>query len=77
MFRQPVIHPYLPTMKFTLLMSLCLLPVVGSVVSCREKGPAEKTGEKIDEAADKIKDVVEPKGPVEKAGEKIDDALNK
>jgi hypothetical protein len=64
-------------MKVTLLMSLCLLPLVGSVVSCREKGPAEKAGEKIDSAADKIKDAVDPKGPGEKVGEKIDDALNR
>jgi hypothetical protein len=62
-------------MKSTLLLSLCLFPLVGSVVSCREKGPAEKTGEKIDEAADKIEDAVNPKGPVEKAGEKVDKAL--
>jgi len=35
-----------------------------------EKGPAQKTGEKIDNAIDKLTG----KGPAEKAGERIDDA---
>ncbi len=64
-------------MKSTLLLSLCLFPLVGSVVSCREKGPAEKAGEKVDSAVDKVKDTIDPKGPGEKAGEKIDEALKK
>lgn len=63
-------------MKTTLLLSLCLLPLVGSVVSCREKGPAEKAGEKMDNAVENVKDAVDPKGPVEKAGEKVDKALD-
>ncbi|MBC8003335.1 MAG: hypothetical protein H7X97_12180 [Opitutaceae bacterium] len=63
-------------MKSPLLILLCLFPFVAAVVSCREKGPAEKVGESMDDAADKIKDAVEPKGPVEKAGEKVDKALD-
>jgi len=43
---------------------------------CREKGPVEKAGEKIDEAVDKMKDAVDPKGPAEQAGKKIDRALD-
>jgi hypothetical protein len=43
---------------------------------CREKGPVEKAGEKVDEAVDKMKDAVDPKGPAERAGEKIDRALD-
>jgi hypothetical protein len=35
-----------------------------------EKGPAEKAGEKIDDAVDKLSG----KGPAEKLGERIDDA---
>lgn len=58
-------------------MSLCLFPFVAAVVSCREKGPAEKVGESLDKAVEKMKDAAEPKGPVEKAGEKIDKALGK
>ena len=63
-------------MKPLLLVSFCLLPLVASVVSCREKGPAERTGESIDRAVDNVKDAVDPKGPVERAGEKVDRALN-
>ena len=64
-------------MKLTLVMSLCIFPVVASVVSCKEKGPAEKVGESFDRAAEKVKDAVDPKGPAEKTGEKIDKALGK
>lgn len=62
-------------MKPILLLSLCLVPLAGSMVSCREKGPAEKAGESLDKAAENIKDAVDPKGPAEKAGEKVDKAL--
>jgi len=63
-------------MKTTLplLLSLCLFPLVASVVSCRDKGPAEKAGESVDKAVEKVKDAVDPKGPLEKAGEKVDKA---
>lgn len=61
-------------MKTTLLLSLCLIPFLSSV-SCREKGPVEKSGEKIDEVIEDVKDKVDPAGPVEKAGEKVDKAL--
>lgn len=62
-------------MKIPMLLPLCLFPFVTILGSCREKGPAEKTGEKVDEAVEKVKDAVDPKGPVEKAGEKVDKAL--
>ena len=64
-------------MKTKLLLSLCLFSLVSSVVSCREKGSAEKAGEHVDKAVEKVKDTVDPKGPVEKAGEKVDKALDK
>lgn len=60
-----------------LLIPLCLFPVAASLVSCKEKGPAEKAGESIDNAAEKMKDAVDPKGPGEKVGEKVDEALGK
>lgn len=63
------------TMKLSLLASLCLVPFVTSVVSCKPKGPAEKAGEGMDNAVEKVKDAVDPKGPAEKAGEKVDKAL--
>lgn len=62
-------------MKKTLLLSICLVPFIAPLSSCREKGPAEKLGEKMDNAGENIKDAVEPKGPVEKAGEKVDNAF--
>lgn len=68
-------HPTQQTMKLTTLMSLCLFPLVVAGVSCKKKGPAEKTGEKIDEAIEKVSDAIDPKGPVEKVGEKVDKAL--
>lgn len=64
-------------MKPSLLFSLCLFPFVASMVSCREKGPAEKVGESLDKAVEDVKDAVDPKGPVEKAGEKVDKVLGK
>lgn len=64
-------------MKFTLLMTLCLFPFAVSLVACKPKGPAEETGEKVDNAVESLKDAVDPKGPVEKAGEKVDKALGR
>ena len=43
---------------------------------CREKGPAERAGDKVDRTIDKIEDKLDPKGPAEKAGEKIDRAVD-
>jgi hypothetical protein len=54
-------------------VALLALGVLGSVVlvGC-EKGPAEKVGEKLDKALDKLSG----KGPLEKAGEHIDKAVD-
>jgi len=59
----------------------CALPLlVGGVLplgGCQE-GPAERAGEKIDNAARDVRDTVNPpSGPVEAAGRKIDDATHK
>ena len=44
-----------------------------SLTACQHEGPAEQLGEKIDDAAAKARDAVDPpKGPLEKAGRKID-----
>jgi hypothetical protein len=43
----------------------------GVLAGC-DKGPAQKAGEKIDNAMDKLTG----KGPVEKAGERIDEAVD-
>ena len=53
--------------------------VAGTVVltGCERDGPAEELGEKIDDAAGKARDAVDPpKGPLEKAGRKIDRAVD-
>jgi hypothetical protein len=53
-------------------VGVVLLGLLGSgVVGC-EKGPAEKVGEKLDKALDKLSG----KGPIEKAGERIDKAVD-
>lgn len=67
-------HPILPIMKITYLIALCLIPCAVTLISCKEKGPAEKAGESVDKAVENVKDAIDPKGPVEKAGEKIDEA---
>lgn len=42
---------------------------------CERQGPAEQAGKKIDQAVDKMKDVVNPPGPAEKAGKELDRAI--
>ena len=65
----------------TLTIKALLTPVValGAAVflaGCADKGPAQKTGEKIDRGVDKVKDKLDPAGPAEKAGRKIDNATD-
>lgn len=44
---------------------------------CREKGSAERAGEKVDHAMDKVEDTLDPPhGPAERAGRKIDRAID-
>ncbi|MBC7979549.1 MAG: hypothetical protein H7Y36_03190 [Armatimonadetes bacterium] len=62
-------------MKLPFITILSILPLIAALSSCKEKGPAEKAGEKLDDAVEEIEDTVNPKGPVEKAGEKVDEAL--
>ena len=52
------------TKKLTIATLTVLTLMVVGLAACEKKGPAEKAGEKIDNAA-------------EKAGEKIDNAANK
>ena len=55
-----------------LVVGVVALGLLGSgvLVGC-EKGPAEKVGEKLDKALDKLSG----KGPLEQAGERIDKAV--
>lgn len=48
-----------------------------SITACERKGPAERAGDKIDKAGEKIRDTVDPpSGPGEKVGRKIDRAVD-
>jgi hypothetical protein len=42
---------------------------------CERQGPAEQAGKKVDQAVDKMKDVVSPPGPAEKVGKELDRAV--
>jgi len=57
-------------------MAALIFSVALVVGGCHEKGPAEKAGETLDKAGEKISDTLDPKGPAEKAGRKIDKALH-
>ena len=56
-------------------MALLVLSTFG-LAACRDKGPAERAGEKMDRAVEKLDDAVNPKGPAEKAGRAVDDAVD-
>ncbi|WZO95957.1 hypothetical protein EP7_002930 [Isosphaeraceae bacterium EP7] len=58
-----------------LALSSLLLGTVLCFTGC-EKGPAEKMGEKVDNAAQDAKDIVVPPGPVEKVGREVDRTVN-
>jgi hypothetical protein len=47
----------------------------GMLIGCEPKGPAERAGEKIDNAGKNLKDAVDPRGPAAKAGDAIDKAV--
>jgi len=59
----------LQKMKSVLLIALLIFPLAGGLVACEKEGPAERAGEKIDEAVDEAGD------KMEQAGEKVDDAV--
>jgi hypothetical protein len=44
-----------------------------TALACREEGPAEKAGRKMDEAIDKLR--YGDEGAIEKAGRKVDEAI--
>ena len=60
-------------MDALVLISLAL-GVASGAVGCRQEGPMEKAGDKIDEVID---DIAHPnEGPIEEAGRKIDEAVD-
>ena len=56
-------------------MTLLVAGTLG-MAACRDKGPAERAGEKMDRAVEKLDDAVNPKGPAEKAGRAVDKAVD-
>ena len=63
-------------MKFTTTLLFLALSASLSLVSCEKKGPAEKMGEKLDEAVKSVEEAVDSKGPAEKIGDAVDKATN-
>jgi hypothetical protein len=68
-------------MHTTRLLSLTLtvgLAIGGATLlgGCREEGPAERAGERVDRSIDRMGDKIDPDGPGEEAGEKLDRALD-
>lgn len=44
---------------------------------CRDEGPAERAGKKVDRAMEKVEDTLDPpRGPAERAGREIDRAVD-
>ena len=57
-----------------LLAAVIAVAATLTLTGCPKKGAAERAGEKIDAAKDKVSDTLDPKGPAEKAGRSIDRA---
>lgn len=65
-------------MRRTLLMvfPMAVFALTLAGPGCHHKGTAQRAGEKMDRAADKVDDAIDPKGPAEKAGRTIDRAVD-
>jgi hypothetical protein len=61
----------------TFLTSLAMILLTLGLSACEQEGPAERAGERVDEAAERAKEAVEPQGPAERAGEKADEAVER
>jgi predicted small lipoprotein YifL len=61
----------------TLLTSLAMILLTLGLSACEQEGPAERAGEKVDAAAERAKEAVDPKGSAERAGEKADEAMER
>ena len=62
----------LPPARPVLVLAVTALAMAGCT-----KGPAQKVGQGIDDAADKVRNAVTQPGPVEKAGRSIDRVIAK
>lgn len=61
----------------TLLISLAMILLMLGLSACEQEGPAERAGEKVDAAAERAKEAVDPQGPAERAGEKADETMER
>ena len=59
-------------MKRFMALGICLCLALG-VAGCREEGPAEKAGRKVDDAVDRLR--YGDEGALEKAGREFDEKL--
>lgn len=59
----------------THLASLAVIVLTLALGACEREGPAERAGEKVDEAAERAEEAVDSQGPAERAGEKMDEAV--
>lgn len=58
---------------------LCGLMLIGFISACEQEGPAEKTGEKVDQAVEETQETMEEAGEetqeaAEQAGESVEEA---
>jgi hypothetical protein len=66
------------TVKKIAAMALGITLIIGGMffsTGCERQGPAEQAGKEVDQAVEKMKDVVSPPGPAEKAGKELDRAV--
>jgi hypothetical protein len=61
----------------TFLTNLAMILLTLGLSACEQEGPAERAGEKVDAAAERAKEALDPKGPAERAGEKADEAMER
>ena len=58
----------------TLVRATILVLCLSAVAACHREGPAERAGQKMDNAGQSLKDTIDPPGPAEKMGRSIDRA---
>jgi predicted small lipoprotein YifL len=59
------------------LMLLLATTMMLGLAACDEKGPAERAGQDLDRAGQRLRDAVDPPaGPVERLGRAVDRATN-
>jgi predicted small lipoprotein YifL len=58
-----------------LLLTACAAASLMALAACHQEGPAQKAGQSLDNAGQKIQDTISPPGPAESAGRKVDKAL--